>query len=122
MILYLLCVFLPLNVFSQADMYDAKPWVPKNISPGVAEFIQMPAPKSPQFRAAHTYPQPAPVYTPYDKPPTYVQKSGYIRQLQDQQTSGSNRKPLRVARPPVTSRNFQTQVHLMQKKLTLKLY
>lgn len=109
----ILCLLCPLiySVVSQIDMYDAKPWVPKNISPGVAEFIQMPAPKLPQHRPARNYPgPPAPVYRPQHRQPTYMRSQGYIRRLQDQQTSESIRKPVRVIPPPVTFRNSQTQL------------
>ena len=113
MIRHVLALLLPLGVLSQADLYHAKPWVPKNISPGVAEFISRPV-----FKSGRSYPQPpAPVYRSQSPPPKYARNSGYIRHLKDQQMSGSNGKPVRVAKPPVTTRNFATQVNYLSQKL-----
>ena len=118
MIPHLFFLLLPLCVFSQSDFYQAKPWVPKNISPGVAEFISRPGPKT-----GRSYPAPpAPVYSSQHNVPAYVQNSGYIQHLKDQQMSGSNGKPIRVASPPVTSRNFATQVYFHTHKYLQKWF
>ena len=106
-----LVIISPLSVFTQSDLYHAKPWVPKNISPSVAEFIAMPAP---QVRRRNR-PALAPVYTAQEKPPRYAETSDYFRHINDMHTSASHGKPINVVRPPVTSRNYATQVPFLSK-------
>lgn len=101
-----LVIISPLSVFTQSDLYHAKPWVPKNISPSVAEFIAMPAP---QVRRRNR-PALAPVYSAQEKPPRYAETSDYFRHINDMHTSASHGKPINVVRPPVTSRNYATQL------------